>query len=87
MTQSDLAEAMGLSRTSITNIEQGRQRLLIDQFCRVAEVLDSNRDLLLASSLKSPRSRTSATPELDQMPAVARFVERIELKNQKGDKS
>lgn len=75
MNQAELGKRLGLSRTSITNIERGRQRLLIDQFCRVAEVLNCDRDLLLAgltSIVGQPRPRSK--PNLEEMPTVARFV-------------
>lgn len=39
MTQSNLAAHLGLSRTSITNIEGGRQPLQVHQLYRVAAVL------------------------------------------------
>jgi transcriptional regulator with XRE-family HTH domain len=42
--QAELAESVGLSRTSITNIELGRQRLFLDQFaeiCRNLKVVPS----------------------------------------------
>ena len=37
--QEDLAESIGLSRTSVTNIERGRQRLFLDQFAEICRVL------------------------------------------------
>lgn len=79
MTQSELAQRLGLSRTSITNIERGRQRLLIDQFCRVAEILHCDRELLLAGlaeivSVNITRPKTN----LDLMPTtVSEFVESL----------
>jgi transcriptional regulator with XRE-family HTH domain len=39
LTQVRLAEALGMSRTSITNIEVGRQRVLLHQLLRLAEIL------------------------------------------------
>jgi transcriptional regulator with XRE-family HTH domain len=39
MKQEDLAQRVGLSRTSITNIESGRQRLLLDHLYELAGAL------------------------------------------------
>ena len=39
LTQADLASAIALTRSSITNIEQGRQRLLLHTLCEVAVAL------------------------------------------------
>lgn len=39
-TQSDLAEAIGLSRTSVTNIERGRQPILVHTLYVVALALN-----------------------------------------------
>jgi transcriptional regulator with XRE-family HTH domain len=39
LTQDKLARAVGLQRTSITNIECGRQPLAVDVFVRLASVL------------------------------------------------
>lgn len=39
MSQGDLAEGIGMVRTSITNIEVGRQRLLVPSFINIALVL------------------------------------------------
>jgi transcriptional regulator with XRE-family HTH domain len=39
-TQADLGRAVGVSRTSINNIEAGRQRLPIDLLYDIADVLD-----------------------------------------------
>lgn len=40
LTQSDLASAVGLTRTSISNIETGRQKLLLHTFYEIARALD-----------------------------------------------
>ena len=37
--QDELATAVSLTRTSITNIERGKQRLLIHTLCDIAEAL------------------------------------------------
>ncbi len=39
MTQAELAEAVGLERTSITNIERGNQKVPLHMLFRICEVL------------------------------------------------
>lgn len=47
ITQEEMAERVGLIRTSITNIEAGRQRILLHQLYLFAKVLKVNAfDLL-----------------------------------------
>jgi transcriptional regulator with XRE-family HTH domain len=47
LTQDQLAERVGLSRTSITNIETGRQKVLLHQLFQIAESLEITPDALL----------------------------------------
>src|SRR4051812_27261478 len=47
MTQADLAQAISLTRTSITNIEKGRQKLMIHTLFEVARVLGVSPQTLL----------------------------------------
>lgn len=72
MTQQDLADQLNLARTSVTNIERGRQRLLADQLQAVASALQTNCDELLQSSKPQARKKPSG---LRGMPTVAEFVE------------
>ena len=39
MTQSELATVIGLTRTSVTNIEKGRQKLLVHSLFEIAAAL------------------------------------------------
>jgi transcriptional regulator with XRE-family HTH domain len=48
--QEDLAKAIGLTRTSIVNIEAGRQRLSIHTLYRIADVLKTDIHSLLPKS-------------------------------------
>lgn len=50
LSQRQLADAIGLSRVSISNIELGKQRLVLDLLYRIAEVLDVNICTLLGES-------------------------------------
>jgi transcriptional regulator with XRE-family HTH domain len=76
ITQAEIALHLGLSRTSITNIERGRQRLLIDQFCRLAELLQCDRDDLLRDAVAmasiSNRQKPKAVPA-----SVDKFVKSL----------
>ena len=47
MTQAELARRIGLSRTSVTNIEQGRHHVSLEQFVRIAMVLEVAPEALL----------------------------------------
>ena len=49
MTQDDLATAIGLSRTAITNIEAGKQGTTIEILYRIAKVLGVEPSDLLPS--------------------------------------
>jgi transcriptional regulator with XRE-family HTH domain len=63
MTQEQLAEKLGLSRTSITNIEQGRQHIQLHALYQLAECLDAEIfDLLPTrkSLLEAPTSKLVA---------------------------
>lgn len=47
MSQERLGERVGLTRTSIVNIEMGRQRILLDDVQRFAVALRTDRKFLL----------------------------------------
>lgn len=51
-TQQQLADAADLKRTTISNIESGRQSLALEQFCLIATVLDAKADDLLGTALR-----------------------------------
>jgi len=53
VTQEELARRVDLSRTSITNIEKGRQRILLHQLVEIASALDAKpQDLMPAEQVK-----------------------------------
>jgi transcriptional regulator with XRE-family HTH domain len=73
LSQEGLAKAVGLKRPSMSNIEKGRQNILLHTFCEIAETLN-----LAANALLPER----ATPEPVNMPdltsltpTVREFVE------------
>ena len=47
MTQAELGRRIGLSRTSVTNIEQGRHHVSLHQFMSIAMALDVAPEALL----------------------------------------
>ncbi|WP_271573830.1 MULTISPECIES: helix-turn-helix transcriptional regulator [unclassified Bradyrhizobium] len=80
LTQAELGESLGLSRTSVTNIERGRQRLLIDQFQRVCKTLDVSADVLLTGVNEDSRPVVRPPSELKRMPTVTAYLERTLIK-------
>ncbi len=74
MTQAELAQRVGLSRTSVTNIECGRQRLLVDQLVDIAAALEVPvADLVPPASLLVPESGKDGR-QLKEMPTVQRWL-------------
>lgn len=47
VTQEELARRVDLSRTSITNIEKGRQRVMLHQMVELAQALDADPNALM----------------------------------------
>jgi transcriptional regulator with XRE-family HTH domain len=76
LTQAELGARIELSRTSVTNLECGRQRLLIDQFCKLAEVLGCDREALLSAAVAAASADEPPMADLSSMPTVAEFVEK-----------
>jgi transcriptional regulator with XRE-family HTH domain len=54
LSQEGLAKAIGLKRPSMSNIEKGRQNILLHTFCDIAETLDTNANALLPERLRPP---------------------------------
>jgi transcriptional regulator with XRE-family HTH domain len=76
LTQEALGSRVRLSRTAITNIECGRQRLLVDQLVEIATALN-----LPASELLPPASekRGGRSGELSaaRMPTVDKWISSV----------
>lgn len=68
LSQEGLAKAVGLKRPSMSNIEKGRQNILLHTFCDIAETLDSNPSALLPERLR---------PEPGQMPDLTSFSKEV----------
>jgi transcriptional regulator with XRE-family HTH domain len=47
LSQDGLAKAVGLKRPSMSNIEKGRQNILLHTFCDIAETLNTSPNALL----------------------------------------
>jgi transcriptional regulator with XRE-family HTH domain len=69
MTQERLAGAIGLSRTSVVNVEAGRQRLSIHQLYRIADALD-----------RQPSEFLPPSPDLDEEDRMAEWVTKVTRK-------
>lgn len=76
VTQEELARRVDLSRTSITNIEKGRQRILLHQVLNLAGALNVDPAQLMAPD---------ETPEPELRADVARIVQ--DLKGASKDKA
>ena len=72
LSQEQLAEAANLSRTSIVNIESGRQKLLVFNLFQISKALDILPSELLAPLQPSP----SDIPEIDATSDAAAWVKR-----------
>jgi transcriptional regulator with XRE-family HTH domain len=57
MTQASLGEEVGLSRTSITNVERGRQAILLHQFVDFASALRVKPSALIPLTTSKPESQ------------------------------
>lgn len=77
MTQEKLGLLVGLSRTSITNIEKGRQHVSLHQLFAIAEALGIAPSLLLPAVKSSPDSQAKVKlpPGTDQK--IAAWAEKL----------
>ena len=74
--QDQLARAVGLSRTSITNIERGRQGVQTYLLVRIAEVLGRPAaELLAGQGSRSPSPLPDKVKSLE--PSKREWVERV----------
>jgi DNA-binding XRE family transcriptional regulator len=74
ITQDILAHQIGLSRTSVTNIERGRQAVLLHQVYDIARALDTTVQALLPEA--EPAAEISAPFVDDAVPeGVRKFLD------------
>jgi DNA-binding XRE family transcriptional regulator len=73
LTQDMLAHQIGLSRTSVTNIESGRQAVLLHQVYDIARALDTTIQTLLPDD--EPTVEIASPPVDDNVPeGVRKFL-------------
>ena len=78
MTQAELGRRIGLSRTSVTNLEQGRHRVSLDKFLRIAEALEVAPEVLLPSvPRESGPSRMVEILPKGSSPEIVEWTERL----------
>ena len=77
MTQERLGTLVGLSRTSITNIEKGRQQVSLQQLYRIAEALGIAPDVLLPPRREKGMSRLAQKLPQDADPRVAQWFDTL----------
>ncbi len=79
-TQAELAKTAGVTRSTIANLETGRQQVPLDQLVEIARALGIDyRDLLPSPDLL-PRSGVgpiTAETVRERAPATASFIERL----------
>jgi transcriptional regulator with XRE-family HTH domain len=82
LSQESLAKAIGLKRPSMSNIEKGRQNILLHTFYDIAETLGTAADALLPTNeVNEPVNM----PDLEALPKEVReFVEAAIKANPKG---
>ena len=78
MTQAELARRIGLSRTSVTNIEQGRHHVSLEQFLSIAMVLDAVPEALLPPLAHENReSRMASVLPKGSSPELVEWADRL----------
>ena len=69
VTQAELGRRIGLSRTSVTNIEQGRHHVSLAQFVRIAMALEVSPEALLPPLPRDPGQSRMADLLPEDLPA------------------
>lgn len=74
LSQAELADLIGLTRTSISNIEKGRQKMLVHTLVQIAESLHTPVSTLLPNNKPDATRDFSGSPvsepERDQITAI-----------------
>jgi transcriptional regulator with XRE-family HTH domain len=73
LSQEDVAERVGLTRTSITNIERGRQQLQVHTLVAIADTLGVRLDELLAHEEQPAHGNN----ETDLSPAEQEWINQV----------
>jgi len=81
LSQDALSKRVGLSRTSVTNIEKGRQQIPLHALYAFADALGVEPNALLPDKKSLSAERKQVTIDLDKLPSdVAAFVDRLASK-------
>jgi transcriptional regulator with XRE-family HTH domain len=84
LTQATLGARIGLSRTAVTNIECGRQRLLVDQLVEIAAAIGVPPSELLPPSTTRPVGVAQGQANITEMPTVQRWVTFVTKSSSRG---
>jgi len=85
ITQQELGRLVGLSRTSVTNIEKGRQPVLVHMLVRISEALNINAVTLLSASKPQNEQPKGVSKSLNKYnKSVQQWVNSI-MTSQQGD--
>ena len=77
LTQDELAQRVGLTRTSISNIESGRQKIQVHTLYTIAEALHVPADALLPlTGMREPEAIEERLPD-ELLPAEREWVKRV----------
>ncbi len=74
MRQQVLADTIGVTRTSVSNIENAKQALTLKTFIRIAKALHEEPAILLDRALASKRKLTVTSDEVDN-PKIRKVIE------------
>jgi transcriptional regulator with XRE-family HTH domain len=77
LTQGELAHLVNLSRASVTNIELGRQSILVDQLYRFADALGVSPPELLSAEVSRKTETEDVLP-----PEVVAWINRVRKAHQ-----
>lgn len=77
LTQAELAEAIGISRTAVTNIECGHQRVFVDQFELICQVIGAVPSDLFDKQIRPVKPTDTTEKIISTMPVVAKFLETV----------
>lgn len=77
LTQAELAEAAGLARTSLINIERGRQRVFVDQLETICQEIGLSVAEFFDKRGRLSKPKPVVKSNLKGMPMVAKFLDTV----------
>ncbi len=87
LTQEQLADLLSLNRTSITNIEKGKQKMLIHTLVDLAGKLKVSLDDLLPKKTRAAKVSTNNLLSENSSPQERQFLEMVLNQTKKGKKA